>query len=315
MAGALNENFSKSDHRPITVNCQFYENVEERTAGGRKMFEAKWLLEENFDDIVSTAWNRAQLEGPRNIAQKLNEVHRSLHAWDMQTLKEPHRHSRELQEKLNSVMEGPLSDEATSQQQRIQLSIEQILEQEELKWVQRSRANWMKSGDRNTHFFHNFATGRKKRNLIKKLSDANNNMVEGWDYLADHINDYFRILFSVEVPDPNEEVISKVKPCVTTEMNEALCAPYTREEVKKALFNIGDLKAPGPDGLHAIFFKKYWSLVGEELTDEVLAAVNSGTIPDGWNDTTIVLIPKVDFPEKVTEYRSISLCNVTYKVV
>jgi hypothetical protein len=58
-------------------------------------------------------------------------------------------------------------------------------------------------------------------------------MVEGWDYLADHINDYFRTLFSVEVPDPNEEVISKVKPCVTTEMNEALCAPYTREEVKK----------------------------------------------------------------------------------
>jgi hypothetical protein len=44
-------------------------------------------------------------------------------------------------------------------------------------------------------------------------------------------------------------------------------------------------------------------------------AVNSGTIPDGWNDTTIVLIPKVDFLEKVTEYRSINLCNVTYKVI
>jgi hypothetical protein len=173
MAGALNENFSKSDHRPIIVNCQFYENVEERAARGRKMFEVKWLLEENFDDIVSKAWNRAQSKGPRSIAQKLNEVHRSLHAWDMQTLKEPHRHSRELQEKLNSVMEGPLSDEATSQQQRIQLSIEQILVREELKWVQRSRANWMKSGDQNTHFFRNFATGRKKRNLIKKLPDAN----------------------------------------------------------------------------------------------------------------------------------------------
>jgi hypothetical protein len=58
-------------------------------------------------------------------------------------------------------------------------------------------------------------------------------MVEGWDYLADHINNYFGNLFSIEVPDPNEEIISKVKPCVTVEMNEALCAPYTREEVKK----------------------------------------------------------------------------------
>jgi uncharacterized secreted protein with C-terminal beta-propeller domain len=44
-------------------------------------------------------------------------------------------------------------------------------------------------------------------------------------------------------------------------MNNILCVEYTREEVKKALFDIGDLKAPGPDGLHAIFFKKYWSLV------------------------------------------------------
>jgi hypothetical protein len=89
-------------------------------------------------------------------------------------------------------------------------------------------------------------------------------------------------------------------------MNTILNAPYTREEVKKALFNIGDLKAPGPDGLHAIFFKKYWSLLGEELIDEVLGAINSGNIPDGWNSTTIVLIPKLDNPEKVTQYRPIS---------
>ena len=57
--------------------------------------------------------------------------------------------------------------------------------------------------------------------------------------------------------DPGDFVLSKVKPRVTAAMNEVLCAPYTREEVKKALFNIGDLKASGPYGLHAIFFKRY----------------------------------------------------------
>jgi hypothetical protein len=81
------------------------------------------------------------------------------------------------------------------------------------------------------------------------------------------------------------------------------------------MFNIGDLKAPGPDGLHAIFYKRYWSLVGEELTDEVLVAINSGTVPDDWNNTTVVLIPKVENPEMVTQYRPISLCNVIYKVI
>jgi hypothetical protein len=94
---------------------------------------------------------------------------------------------------------------------------------------------------------------------------------------------------------------------MTGEMNSRLCAPYTREEVKKALFNIGDLKAPGPDGLHAIFYKRYWSLIGEELTDEVLSAINSGAIPEGWNITNVVLIPKVDNPVSITQYRPISL--------
>ena len=38
-------------------------------------------------------------------------------------------------------------------------------------------------------------------------------------------------------------------------------------------------------------------------------------MPDGVNDTTIVLIPKVAHPENLTEFRPISLCNVVYKIV
>jgi hypothetical protein len=76
------------------------------------------------------------------------------------------------------------------------------------------------------------------------------------------------------------------------------------------VFSIGDLKAPDPDGLHALFYKRFWGLCGTEITHEVLLALNTGVIPDGWNDTTIVLIPKIDELELVTQFRLISLCNV-----
>ena len=85
--------------------------------------------------------------------------------------------------------------------------------------------------------------------------------------------------------------------------------------MQKALFSIGDLKAPGPDGLHAIFFKRFWNMLRDDLVQEVLDAVNNATIPRGWNDTTIVMIPKVDNPNKVAQFRPISLCNVVYKVI
>lgn len=83
-------------------------------------------------------------------------------------------------------------------------------------------------------------------------------------------------------------------------MNEHLMKPFMAEDVKQAAFSIGDLKAPGPDGLHAIFFKRCWHFIGEEITVEVFSAINNGQIPDGWNDTNIVLIPEVDSPESIT---------------
>lgn len=96
-------------------------------------------------------------------------------------------------------------------------------------------------------------------------------------------------------------------------MISVLLTPYTAEEVRKALFVIGHLKAHGPDGLHANFFyKRFWPMLGEDLVQEVLHAVNYWSMPQGWNDTAIVMIPKVNSPEKVSQFIRISLCNIVF---
>jgi hypothetical protein len=242
MAAVIHEDFWKSDHRPITLNTEYFDSEQVWNNGTKKMFEAKWLLEESFDDIVGGAWEEASAGGPTNLAQKLHAVHQALHAWDRRVLGEPKRRLKDLQMELNSAMEGPLTDEAAAKIQDIQLQIENLHEQDELKWVQRSRANWMKSGDRNTTFFHNFAMARKKRNLIKRLKNEGGNWIEDEEGLAAHINNYFGNLFSREVAEPSMDVINKVTPRVSAEMNMILNAPYTREEVKISMFNIGILK-------------------------------------------------------------------------
>jgi hypothetical protein len=38
-------------------------------------------------------------------------------------------------------------------------------------------------------------------------------------------------------------------------------------------------------------------------------------IPQGVNDTTIMLFPKKEEPEVLKDFRPISLCNIIYKVV
>jgi hypothetical protein len=316
LVGVVNEDFGKSDHRPILINTEYNAGMHAIPQRGPLRFEARWLCEESVENIIQTSWERAkQLHAGSALSDHTEDVHKALHRWDKEVLKGPRRRLRELQKELNIVMSGELSDEAVAKQKEIQMSIENLLEQEELYWVQRGRVNWLKHGDQNTAFFHRSATARRKRNFIKSLKTESGDVVEDSDQLMSLATGYFQNLFSTDVQNPDQGVFDKVIPRVTEDMNQILLAPYTREEVKKALFNIGDLKAPGPDGLHAVFYKRFWHIIGEDLTDEVLIAVNSRTIPEGWNNTTVVLIPKVENPEFVTQFRPISLCNVIYKVI
>jgi hypothetical protein len=51
------------------------------------------------------------------------------------------------------------------------------------------------------------------------------------------------------------------------------------------------------------------------VVHEVLNVLQGGSIPEGWNDTIVVLIPKIQNPESMKDLRPISLCNVVYKLV
>ena len=122
-------------------------------------------------------------------------------------------------------------------------------------------------------------------------------------------------LFMSHVGNQVDEVLNCVDSRVTQNMNEVLLEPFTGEEIWDALESIGDLKAPGADGMPSIFYKKFWALVGERVKQEVLAVLNGGPMPEGWNDTIVVLIPKNNSPQMLKDLRPISLCNVLYKLI
>jgi hypothetical protein len=88
---------------------------------------------------------------------------------------------------------------------------------------------------------------------VKGLVDDQGIFHEDIDIMGTMVKDYFGTLFTREVLDVEDGVLNDVERRVTNEMNQALLELFTREEVKKALFSIGDLKAPGPHGLHAVF--------------------------------------------------------------
>ncbi|XP_058749040.1 uncharacterized protein LOC131622002 [Vicia villosa] len=91
--------------------------------------------------------------------------------------------------------------------------------------------------------------------------------------------------------------------------------PYSTEEVKDALWQMHPSKSPGPDGLPAFFFQKYWSIIGGDVTQLVLEVLNGTVNPSFMNKTFIALIPKMKNPNSPKDFRPISLCNVVMKMV
>ena len=126
---------------------------------------------------------------------------------------------------------------------------------------------------------------------------------------------YFQNIYTTTFPSCIEEIARAIPVQVTREMNEELTRPFTGEEVIKALHQIHPTKAPGPDGMSTVFFHKYWSIVGTDITSMVLNVLNHNLPMAAINKTNIALIPKNSHPTKMTEFRPIILCNIAYKLI
>jgi hypothetical protein len=126
---------------------------------------------------------------------------------------------------------------------------------------------------------------------------------------------YFKELFTRDPSLQSDNLVHLFQEKVTPEMNEALCKDFTDDEIGDALFQIGPLKAPGVDGFPARFYQRNWATLKEEVINAVKVFFVTGRMPEGVNDTAIVLIPKTDQPETLKDFRPISLCTVMYKVL
>nr|GEV14517.1 hypothetical protein [Tanacetum cinerariifolium] len=89
----------------------------------------------------------------------------------------------------------------------------------------------------------------------------------------------------------------------------------SEQEIKDALFSIGDDKSPGPDGFTAVFFKEAWTIIVDDVINAIGEFFRNGNILKELNHTIIALLPKIKSPTRVTDYRPISCCNVLFKCI
>ena len=141
------------------------------------------------------------------------------------------------------------------------------------------------------------------------------NGCEDQESIAKTAISYFEEIYSTSSPNQIEKVIDFIPAKVTNEMNSELTRTFTREEVVIALKQLHPTKSPGPDGMLALFFQKYWSIASTNVSNMVLNVLNSGMSLSEINRTNIALVPKNNNPQRMTDFKPISLCNVIYKLI
>lgn len=115
--------------------------------------------------------------------------------------------------------------------------------------------HWLENGDRITNFFHQYASERRGR--VSRIVPDDGRAVDDEGEMLGVVSNFYKDLSASNVGNSDDELLRHVIAKVTPAMNEGLLREFTDEEIKQGLDGIGDLKAPGQDGMPALFYKNF----------------------------------------------------------
>ncbi|KAH1098637.1 hypothetical protein J1N35_015558 [Gossypium stocksii] len=96
---------------------------------------------------------------------------------------------------------------------------------------------------------------RRKNNRITAIRNSKGNWIYDPEDIENEANKFFQKLYR-ERPAPMGNLPPSGFPQLDSDDVSFLGKPITNEEIKKALFDMAPLRAPGSDGYHALFFQK-----------------------------------------------------------
>ncbi|KAK1429871.1 hypothetical protein QVD17_12158 [Tagetes erecta] len=286
--------------------------------GTKDFQECVDTIQADFQEVVRKGWS-SNVDGVHQfrVVKKLKLLKPMLRAM---LFKQGNLHKRvgHLREELDGIQKlidrDPFDLELRRQESECQKKFLEASLDEECFLKQKSKVDWLAAGDQNTAFFHNTLKSKNHRARIDVILDREGVVHEGEDVQKLFVTHYVNFLgcagdVSLE---PYPELFSN-----RLDANVAgnMVRSVTDMEIKNAMFAIGDHKAPGPDGYSAAFFKHAWPILGKDVTLAVKDFFLTGRLLQEWNHTLIALIPKVQSPSYVNDYRPIACCNVVFKCI
>jgi hypothetical protein len=91
--------------------------------------------------------------------------------------------------------------------------------------------------------------------------------------------------------------------------------PITESEIDGIIKALPTDKSPGPDGFNNEFLKRCWHIIKHDFYNLGTGFFMNDICLRSINGSFITLIPKVDSPSRATDFRPISLLNISIKAL
>ena len=161
----------------------------------RFVFEAMWARDDKCREVIERAWDSLQGSCEFSIVGRIRSFQAHLQGWNRRVFGNVNKKLKVLKERLNQLEAQNNLHETAKEIYEVRREINEMLVREEVMWKQRSRALWLKCGDRNTKFFHATASQRRRTNMIEGLDD-DGAWMDSQENIERVILDYFTYLYN-----------------------------------------------------------------------------------------------------------------------
>ncbi|GJU97398.1 RNA-directed DNA polymerase, eukaryota [Tanacetum coccineum] len=253
------------------------------------------------------------------LKNKLKNLKTRLKAWNRDKRLTHNQERKHLQESLSALMLSPRQygfPDDIHNRAKFAKDLGDLNKKDSIDLAQKAKVKWAIEGDENFKYFHGIVN-KKRRSLAIKgiLKDGE------WIDNPNHVKAEFYHHFSSRFSQPEwarVPLVVNFPKRLSVDLASDLELEVSSDEIKKAVWDCGLDKSPGPDGFTFEFFKKHWSIVGCDVISAIKEFFSSSSIPTASLASFKnfgALIPKVLDAKHLNDFRPISLVGCQYKII
>lgn len=302
-----------SDHVPLLLTCK-----QRQTKATPYRLEKFWFKYPEVRNKVRDIWQQTDMNRRlqcKEFDEKIKRLHHELRAWhklNFGKMEEQLVHCKNAISFFDKIEERRLLDERErSLRTKIREKAFELANIIELRWQQRARCKWLSQGDRNTAYFHAYASARSRKNLVLSIEEGGR-VITDEDRIQRLFFDHMKEIMgaTAEAKDFNPREL------YPTEMELShLVEPFTEEEVHGAVKQLASNKASGPDGIPNEFIKEFWHEIKEDLLKLLHSFYEHSLDLSEMNRGNMVMIPKKKDANVLRDFRPISVINALPKLI